>query len=199
MRSVEEQSATNGSRLGRILTIVGTIWVGVSVLSAMGLFATLGLGGVLPAGVVSSIWPAFILIAMGRGITRQSRAGKPGTTSRVPQPGTTLTPPILRDYQAVPSRPPTPAPSAPKPVAPSRPAAPPPVVAAPPPVVAAPPPVVAPPSSTREPVLDDFPETIESLPPTSLSPDPLDMPDSLPRPKTSKELIEEAKRRLSED
>jgi hypothetical protein len=199
MRSVDEQSVTNGSRLGRILSIVGTLWVGVSVLSAMGLFTALGLGGVLPAGVVSSIWPAFILIAIGRGITRQSRAGKPGTTSRAPQPGTTLTPPMLRDYQE-PSPPSTPAPSAPKPVASPRLAAPPPVVAAPPPVVAAPPPVVAaPPPSTREPVLDDFPETIESLPPTSLSPEPLDMPDSLPRPKTSKELIEEAKRRLSED
>jgi hypothetical protein len=210
MGPVDQSSATNGGRLGRVLSVVGTVWVGVSVLSAMGLFTALGLGGVLPAGLVSSIWPAFILIAVGRGISRQSRAAKPDSTSRTPQPGTTLTPPILRDPQTAAPPPYSPAPPPYSPPPPPYSPPPPPYSPAPslPKSAALPPRPAAPPRptniepsspSTREPARDDFPETLEPMPSTSLSPDPLDMPDSLPRAKTSKELIEEAKRNLSRE
>ncbi len=162
-----EQNATVDAAgcLGRVLTVVGTVWAVIAILASVGILNRFGLGSGFIATAAASLFPAFLLLAAGRALRRRSRA------TRVDQPA-----PTRAGSKRVPSSRQTPAQQAPIPA----------------PV----PPKPAAPAPRTKPAAIDGPGPTPPAAPT-----PSDAPaDPLPtapigHPKTSGELIEEARRR----
>ena len=160
-----EQSPS--ATLGRILSGIGFLWFLFAVLWGLGLIEALGVSGPVASNVGGTIFPAIILIAVGRILRRRGQAGEDSirpNVSRAPQP---LTPPILPGSE--------PRFDVPTPV--SR------------PTLRPQPRTPTPPKTVVEPV-DVAPAGVPSTGPRTQDLDPT--PGS---PKTSQEMIEEAHRR----
>lgn len=163
-----ERESNPSAALGTILSWIGFLWFGFAVAQGMGVLDALGLSGSAFSNIGSTVFPAIILIGVGRALRRRALASEEIIRPDVSQvPG--ATPPIIPETRPRydPPRPTTPV--APKPA--PRPAAPPKAV------------VVEP----VEPMLPDD-QAVRSAPGQGSG--------STPRPpKTSQELIEEARRR----
>lgn len=163
-----EQNATVDAAgcLGRVLTAVGTVWAVIAILASVGILNRFGLGSGFIATAAASLFPAFLLLAAGRALRRRSRV------TRVDQPAPTRT-----GSKRVPSSRQTPAQQAPIPAP-------------------APPKPAAAPAPRAKPAGIDIPEP---TPPDTATPSEASA-DQLPavpigHPKTSEELIEEARKR----
>jgi len=178
--------------LGRALTILGIVWIGIIVLGGIGLLSDLEMTAGFLAGIGGSIIPGLLLLTAGRALRRRAKTMEPQAG---PVPGTTTQPqvpekrvPTSRSESPTSTGPTTipnplpprlPAPQAPKP-----------------PVKPAPVPVEPVPPSRRDvtrrleeaiPPLDDDPtDSTRQNYPMALEPPP---------PKTSQELIDEARKK----
>ncbi|HET7846606.1 MAG TPA: hypothetical protein VFL72_03875 [Acidimicrobiia bacterium] len=164
-----ERESNPSATLGTVLSWIGFLWLGFAVLWGMGAIDMLGFSGSLASAIGSTVFPAIILIGIGRALRRRALASGETIRPDVSQvPG--ATPPIIPETRPRydPPRPTTPA-APPKP-APTPPPPPKPVVAEP-----------------AEAVLPDD-QGLRSEP----GQDPGLTPSA---PKTSQELIEEARRR----
>jgi hypothetical protein len=161
-----EQDPT--AALGRVLSWIGYLWFVFAVLWGMGVIEALGLSGSVASGIGGTVFPAIILIGVGRVLRRRARSAEESIrpdVSRGPEP----TPPILPGPDPRVNFPPPQAPRAPRP----------------------PPRTVTPPQAVVvEPTEAGFPggEAQQSSPDQDLDP-------TTGSPKTSQELIEEARRR----
>ena len=148
--------------LGRVLTILGTLWLGFVVLAGLGVLSDVGVSEGFFAGAFGSAIPGVLLLWAGRVLRRRARTMttqiEPVTPAPVPDP-TEKRVPTMR-IESIHTEPP---------LAPSRP---PPTIIKP-----APKPV---PSSTETPAVE-----------------PVDLPPPLvpPEPKTSRQLIDEARKK----
>lgn len=167
-----EQNATVDAAgcLGRILTAIGAVWAVIAILASVGILNRVGLGSGFVATAAASLFPAILLLAAGRALRRRSRA------ARVDLPA-----PKGPGAKRVPSSRQTPAQQAPIP-------APVPTPPPPKPAAAAPRPQAVAPSGGLEPTSTTAPTPSEV---------PTDPGPAAPigRPKTSEELIEEARKR----
>jgi hypothetical protein len=169
--------------LGRVLTFLGVFWIGLVVLGGIGLLSELGLSRGFLAGIGGTIIPALFLLAAGRALRRRGRAmeeetpvtitptgptipGRRVPTTRTERPETIVTPPVLPG-QTPRTRP------VPRQLDPL------------------PPPPTTPTRSLEDviPPPESEPEATKPKP----SPPPLGLPTA--RPKTSRELVEEAKQK----
>ena len=174
-----DQSFNPVGCLGRVLTLLGVIWIGIVVLGSIGLLAEFGLGGGILAWISGTIIPALLLLFAGRALRRRAR------TMEEQQPALPTTPVPTTPEKKVPT---------------SRPGQPRPILT-PPRLPDSPTPQV--PAPTREPSqsLDDVIPAREEKPP-SVKPAPTRPEEKLEpaRPieiqtKTSREMIEEARRK----
>jgi hypothetical protein len=178
-----DQSSNPVGCLGRVLTFIGVFWIGVVVLAGLGLFSEFGFARGFLAGIGGSIIPGVFLLAAGRALRRRARAmgeetpvivtptgptppGRRVPTTRTERPETVVTPPVLLG-QTSRTRP-VPRQQDPLP----------------------------PPPSTPTRSLEDVIPPQESEP-EETKPKPSPPPVRLPtaRPKTSRELVEEAKQK----
>jgi hypothetical protein len=107
--------------LGRALTFIGVFWIGIVLLAGLGLFSEFGFARGFLAGIGGSIIPGVFLLAAGRALRRRARAmgeetpvivtptgpttpGKRVPTTRTERPETIVTPPVLPG-QTPPTRP----------------------------------------------------------------------------------------------
>lgn len=155
--------------LGTVLTWVGSVWVVFSVLWGLGVLQAIGISGTVASEVGGTIFPAIVLIGIGRALRRRARVD-PNVIVPDVSPAPRPTPPILPRPDTRVDFPPPVLPPAPKP-------APPRTLASQRAVVVAP--VTEQPDSTQ---------TREVPPIDELDPTP-------GTPKTSQELIEEARKR----
>ncbi len=151
--------------LGRILSWIGYLWVLFAVLWGLGVVEAIGISGSVASSIGTSIVPAIILIGVGRVMMKRSKVD-PNEIRPDVASGSVPTPPILPGDTPVLSYSPPP-PSNPRP--PQRP--------------------TAPPKPAVEPVMVEPVATNES------SGDSGEGGVPLPKPKTSQELIDEARKR----
>lgn len=163
-----DRESNPSATLGRILSWVGFLWFGFAILQGAGVLDALGLSGSIFSRIESTVFPAIILIGVGRALRRRALASEETIrpdVSRVPG----ATPPIIPGTRPRYDLPPPTTPTAPKPA--PRPVAPPKAV------------VVEPVEAVPR---DDQAERSA----------PGQDPGSTPKPpKSSQELIEEARRR----
>jgi hypothetical protein len=159
-----EQSST--ATLGRILSWIGYLWLVFAVLWGLGVAEAIGISGPFASSIGRSVFPAIILIGVGRVMRKRSQADP-----NQPQPEVSApmrpTPPILPDDRPVFSYPP-PAPPSPKPSA--RPA-----------------------PQAKQPAVPPAEPVITAG--QSDEPPPSDPGVQLPKHKSSQELIDEARQR----
>jgi hypothetical protein len=183
MTAMADQSSNPVGCLGRVLTFIGVFWIGVVLLAGLGLFSEFGFARGFLAGIGGSIIPGVFLLAAGRALRRRARAigdeapvivtptgptppGRRVPSTRTERPETIVTPPVLPG--PTPRTPPVPRQQDPLP----------------------------PPRSTPSRSLEEVIPPPESEPEdakTKSSPPPVGLPAT--RPKTSRELVEEAKRK----
>lgn len=161
--------------LGRVLTILGVVWFAIVVLGGIGVLSEVGLSEGFFAGAVGSVIPAVLLLAAGRALRRRARTideqSRPAPVPTAPASGEKRVPTIRTEEPAEVITPPilsdsSPPPTRTRPKTPSRPAQP------------VPAPEVVPDLETG------------SGSDTDLSPIP--RPSS---PKTSREMIDEARKK----
>jgi hypothetical protein len=171
--------------LGRALTVIGMIWIGFVVLGGIGLFSELGWSGGFAAGLGGSIVPGLFLIFAGRALRRRSEARSPS-----PNAPAGTTPPRLPGRTTVPTSP-RPAQKAPIPykeTALPPPTSVPPVTEQVEPVILPPPEPVHPAAETRDEKSRRLAEAFSRLEDAQDQKSPF-------RPKSSQEMIDEAKKR----
>jgi hypothetical protein len=178
-----DQSNNPVGCLGRVVTFVGVAWLLVVVLAGVGLLSEFGPAGGVVAWVSGSFIPALLLLAAGRAIRRRARTMDGSDTVTIPTniPG-----------KRVPTtRPESTRPVATPPVIPGR--TPPTSRPVPRQLDPLPPPVTTQPSSLEE---------VIPPPPVDAGPEPKPVTAPLPavdrstgRPKTSRELVEEARKK----
>jgi len=161
--------------LGRVLTSIGAVWGLIAILASIGVLNRIGLGSGFIAAATGSLIPAILLLAAGRALRRRSRAARPDLP--VPPEATARRVPSSRQppAQQSPIPPPSTLPTPPRP---------------------------APPPPRPKPVISSI-EDPEPTARTAVSPsiDPAPGPAGgapvapAGRPKTSEELIEEARKR----
>ncbi len=145
--------------LGRVLTILGTLWLGFLVLGGIGVLSDVGISEGFFAGAFGSAIPGVLLLWAGRALRRRARTMEtqiePVTAVPLPDP-TDKRVPTIRVESLQTETPPAPVP---------------------PPIRPAPKPV---PPPKEPPVVD-----------------PIDLPPPLvpPEPKTSRQLIDEARKK----
>ena len=151
--------------LGRILTIVGTLWLGFRVLGGIGVLADVGVSEGFFAGAFGSAIPGVILLWAGRALRRRARTMETQIEPVAPAPAPDPTEMQSPSEKRVPT-----------------------IRVEPSPVETPPPPPVKP---APKPV-STFPIPKE-LPPEDL----IDLPPPLEpaEPKTSRQLIEEARKK----
>jgi hypothetical protein len=177
-----DQSNNPVGCLGRVVTLFGVAWLVVVVLAGMGLVSEFGPAGGVLAWLGGSFIPALILLAAGRAIRRRARTMDGNDTVAIPTniPG-----------KRVPStRPESTRPVVTPPVIPGR--TPPASRPIPRQLDPLPPPSTPRPSSLEEvipPPADTGPEP-KPVPPPPPAVDPTTV-----RPKTSRELVEEARKK----
>ena len=109
-----ERESNPSATLGTVLSWIGFLWFGFAVLEGTGVFDELGLSGPLFTGVGESVFPAIILIGVGRALRRRGRTSEETIRPDVSQvPG--ATPPIIPETRPRYDPPPRPTPAAPKP------------------------------------------------------------------------------------
>jgi hypothetical protein len=182
MASMADQSNNPVGCLGRVVTFFGVAWLLVVVLAGMGLLSEFGLAGGVVAWLGGSFIPALLLLAAGRALRRRARTMEGNDTVTIPTnvPGKRV--PTTRPESTRPL--PTP------PVIPGR--APPSSRPVPRQLDPLPPPVTTQPSSLEEVI----------PPPVGAGPEPKPVAAPPPavdaatgRPKTSRELVEEARKK----
>ena len=188
MSVMPDQNLNPMGCLGRALTFLGIVWIGIVILVSIGVVSDGAVGGGFLAGIGGSIIPGLLLLAAGRGLRRRAKMmeGQPGPVpvaqppvpeKRVPtsrsEPGTATgptvkTPPLLPSSEPFPAPQAKPAPRPPEPALPAR------------------------RDVTRRledvipPLDDDLADKANQSPPIDFKPPP---------PKTSQELIEEARKK----
>jgi hypothetical protein len=163
-----DRESNPSATLGRILSWVGFLWFGFAALHGVGALDALGLSGSISSGIESMVFPAIILIGIGRAIRRRALASEETIrpdVSRVPG----ATPPIIPETRPRYDLPPPTGPAAPKP---------------------APRPVSPPKAVVVEPVEAALPDDRAERSAPGQDPG-----STSKLPKTSQELIEEARRR----
>jgi len=177
--------------LGNILTTFGFLWIGFIVLVGMGVLSETGMSGGFAAGIGGSILPGLLLLAAGRAVRRRARTIEARTapmptvdesTSEGRRVPSIRPEPLERPAPTV-TRVPNPIPNPPLPQADQ-------------PMPPRPEPV---PKARRGPTRN-VEETVshgEGVPPGDDSVGP--KPDGASRPKTSQELVDEARRRWGGD
>jgi len=165
--------------LGRVLTVLGFIWIGIVALGGMGLLAELGFSGEFLAGVGGTIVPGLLLLFAGRSLSRRV-AKTQATTVAVPGGAKPPVAPASR----VPTSRPKPAQQAPIPI--SLPAE-----------EKPPPRSVVKPAPSARPIPEPTAETGDAVEePLSMLKDPAAfLPSGSSRPKTSQEMIDEARKK----
>jgi outer membrane biosynthesis protein TonB len=138
-----EQRIDGAGCLGRVLTLLGIIWLGVVVFA--GLFGLRDDAGGL-ATLIGSTLPALVLLGAGRTLSR--RAAERRDAPSLPQPEAPTTPSSTSQTQKPPA-PPAPAPSQPSEVFP-KPTRSDPAPQPEPPVELPPPPTPSPPKTSQE-------------------------------------------------
>jgi hypothetical protein len=178
--------------LGRALTFLGIVWIGIIILGSIGLLSELGMTGDFLAGIGGSIIPGLLLLAAGRGLRRRAKTmeGQPGPVIAPPQgsdPGkrvaTSRTEPTTSTGPATvltPPRVPTSEPLAPRPQ-----------------VKPAPKPVVPTRRDVTRSLEEALPPLDQDLPEKTLQTSAMDLKP--PPPKTSRELVDEARKRWGGD
>ena len=197
-RPMADQNLNAVGCLGRALTTIGLVWMGIVVLGGLGVLSELGMSGGFIAAIAGTFFPAVILIVIGRALNRRARSMReraPSSTSGLPVPESRVpssrqdrpervvtTPPILPDSSVPPpSKPPPPAMDpAPRRVEPLQ---------VPRQRDPLPPPRQPEPSVDIE---EMIPPAIEPPPPRPMS-GTLSGADTEERPKSSREMIEEAR------
>ncbi|HWL48247.1 MAG TPA: hypothetical protein VNT92_00080 [Acidimicrobiia bacterium] len=154
--------------LGRVLTVLGVLWLGFVVLGGIGVLSDVGISEGFFAGALGSAIPAVLLLWAGRALRRRARTIEVQTLpAPVPPPDPSeKRVPTMRVESSQVETPPVPIPPAPSPVK------------------SVPRPVPSP----KEPL----PSPKEPLPN-----DLIDLPPPLipPEPKTSRQLIDEARKK----
>ena len=160
--------------LGRLLTLVGVIWLVIVALAGLGILSESAMSGGFLAGLGSSLIPGLVFLAAGRALSRRAKS-----VAGEPQPlPLTATPPIV-PRREVHSPPTEPAQKAPIPYEPPPPSE---------PVIMPPLPTVQPVAETREEKSKRLAEAFSRLE------DAKDEKSAF-RPKNSQEMIDEAKKR----
>lgn len=85
--------------IGRAFSILGWVWVGFVIFGGIGLLRELGFSGGSVGGILGSVIPGFILIGIGRAITRRATTVK--EEEQIP-------PPARRQSRPVPASRPAP-------------------------------------------------------------------------------------------
>ena len=148
--------------LGRVLTILGTLWLGFLVLAGIGLVSDVGISEGFFAGAFGSAIPGVLLLWAGRALRRRARTIdmqiEPVTPAPVPDPTEKRVPTMRVESMQ------TETPAAPSPL----------------------PPTIIKPASKPVPSLTEPPGM-----------EPVDLPPPLvpPEPKTSRQLIDEARKK----
>ncbi len=145
--------------LGRVLTVLGTLWLGFIILGGIGVLSDVGVSEGFFAGAFGSAIPGVLLLWAGRALRRRARTMEtqiePVTPAPVPSPTEKRVPTIRVEPLSVETLPPPPVRPAPKP------------------------------ASTVPIPKEPPPEDLIDLPPPLVPPDP----------KTSRQLIDEARKK----
>jgi hypothetical protein len=181
-----DQNVTGAGCLGRALTVFGILWIGVIVLGGIGILSELGFRPDFLAGFGGSIIPALVLLAAGRALRRRA-----ATMNEEPEP-IPAPPPTAAGGSRVPSIRPEPT-SIPTSVAtPSR--------DLPKPQVKPPPKPADSMTETRRDVARSLERAASKTEKTSEEKSAAAPAEPKPaRPKSSQELVEEARRRWGMD
>ena len=177
-----DQSNNPVGCLGRVLTFIGVVWLLIVVLAGMGLVSEFGPAGGVIAWVGGSFIPALLLLAAGRALRRRARSMDGDDTVVIPT--------TVPGKRVPTTRPESTRPVATPPVIPGR--APPTSRPTPRQLDPLPPPATTPPSGLEDvipPPVDPSPE-----PKPVIAPPPA-ADRSTGRPKTSRELVEEARKK----
>ena len=165
-----EQNINPVGCLGRVLTILGVLWLGFIVLGAIGVLAEVGISEGFFAGAFGSAIPAVLLLWAGRALRRRARTmeveAEPTSIPSTPAHSDKRVPSIRVEPTQVDT----------------------------PPIFSGPAPIPPPPSPTKP-----TPKPVQPMSSSPESPpgDLLDLPPPLetPEPKTSRQLIEDARKR----
>lgn len=87
------------SALGTVMSWIGSLWVVFAVLWGVGVIEALGVSGPIASGLGSTIFPALVLIGVGRLLRKRARVEDVSASADVP-PARLRTPPILPKPQA---------------------------------------------------------------------------------------------------
>jgi hypothetical protein len=181
-RVMADQSNNPVGCLGRVLTFIGVAWLLVVVLAGMGLLSEFGLAGGVVAWVGGSFIPALLLLAAGRALRRRARTMDGDDMVTIP--------PNIPGKRVPTTRPESTRPAPTPPLIPGR--APPTSRPVPRQLDPLPPPATARPSSLED-VIPPPPVSTGPEPKPVAAPPPVDR--STARPKTSRELVEEARKK----
>lgn len=198
---MSEQNANAVGCLGRVLTFLGLVWIGLIVLGGIGILSRLGVRNEFIAGLVgSSIIPGLLFLASGRVLRRRAAtmAGPEGQTSSTPVPDQELSKGKGRGVSSIrlePTARPAPKPAAPPMPIPTHfpePSPPRPAQQKPRPV--------DPIAKARSDVAKSLEEAVAGLEESTEPSQPLgSIEGKRARPKTSQELVDEARRRWGVD
>ena len=168
MGDMADPEQSPAATLGRVLSWIGYVWFVFAVLWGLGAIQALGVSGPIARGIGTTIFPAIVMIGVGRAIRRRARPAEDSIRPDVAAP--IRTPPILPRTGAGYELPRPTVPTAPKP----------------------PRPVTAPKKAADKPMeVAAAQESGENTTPSELE----SVAKPAGRPKTSQELIEEARRR----
>lgn len=198
---MSEQNASAVGCLGRMLTFLGLVWIGLIVLGGIGILSRLGVREPFIAGLVgTSIIPGLLFLASGRVLRRRAAtmSGPEGQSSSTPVPDQELSKGKgkgVRSIRLEPTARPAPKPATPPMPIPTHfpePTPPRPAQQRPRPV--------DPIAKARRDVAQSLEEAVAGL---EESTEPSQQLGSIggkrPRPKTSQELVDEARRRWGVD
>ena len=194
---MSEQNANAVGCLGRMLTFVGLVWIGLIVLGGIGILSRLGVREPFIAGLVgTSIIPGLFFLASGRVLRRRAAtmAEPEGQSASTPVPDQELSKSKgVKSIRLDPTARPTPStPPMPIPVPIPEPTPPRPAQQRPRPV--------DPIAKARRDVAKSLEEAVAGLQePSEPSQESGSIGGKSPRPKTSQELVDEARRRWGVD
>jgi len=167
MEGMIDREPNPTAALGRILSWIGYVWFVFAVLWGMGVIEALGISGPVVSDIGGTVFPAIILIGAGRVLRRRARVAEDSIRPDVSR-DPVPTPPTLPGSDPRFDFPPPPAPTTQRPL----------------------PRTVAPRAVVVEPV-----EVVPAGDPDQQPSTGRDLESTPRQPKTSQELIEEARRR----
>jgi hypothetical protein len=117
---VADQNINPVGCLGRVLTVLGTLWLGFIILGGIGVLSDVGVSEGFFAGAFGSAIPGVLLLWAGRALRRRARTMEtqiePVAPAPVPGPTEKRVPTIRVEPSPVETPPPPPVKPAPKPV-----------------------------------------------------------------------------------